>query len=160
MNTPVKKTANAQTHSLRFSVPGIGLTMESTNSVGIPDEDIRERTKVAQSLPEVVSRFFGTGSPLVDPVSLTAENFLLRKEVDDIRRELDEIKKRMPEEKMVVLRDLTRDEAKQEIQSLFSSGRTLYYSDIAEELGLDLRIVVDLCQELEDEGKVESDDRV
>jgi hypothetical protein len=162
MSTRVTKTGNAQTTSLPFSFLCSGLPAEPADSVGIHDDDIRERAKFAQSqsLPDFLNYAFGTGSPAADPLSLTAENFLLRRELDNFRRELDEIKKRMPEEKVVVLRDITRDEAKREINSLFSSGRTLYYSDIAEELGLDLRIVVGLCQELEDEGKVELDDRV
>jgi len=47
------------------------------------------------------------------------------------------------------------EQAKEEIRKLFSHGRTLYYSDIAEELGLDLETVVQVCQELKEKQEVE-----
>ena len=57
-----------------------------------------------------------------------------------------------------MMKQISREQAKQEIQQLFSSGRTLYYSDIAEELSLDLELVVDICQELQDSGEVTVDE--
>jgi len=53
-----------------------------------------------------------------------------------------------------MLRDITREEAKKEIQHLFLTGRTLYYSDIAEELKLDLRLVVDICREFQENKEI------
>ena len=64
----------------------------------------------------------------------------------------------MPEEKVIVLREISREQAKQEIQQLFSSGRTLYYSDIAEELGLDLELTVDICRELQESKEIKVDE--
>ncbi len=55
-------------------------------------------------------------------------------------------------ESTVVLRSLDRDQARKEIEGLFKKGETLYYSDVAERLGLDLEVVVDICSELEDKG--------
>lgn len=46
------------------------------------------------------------------------------------------------------------DENKQKIMTLFETGDTLYYSDIAEMLGIDLEKIVSLCQELITEGKI------
>lgn len=63
-----------------------------------------------------------------------------------------------PEEKVTVLREISREQAKQEVQQLFSSRRTLYYSDIAKELSLDLELVVDICRELEENGEVKVDE--
>ena len=57
-------------------------------------------------------------------------------------------------EKVIVLKNITREEAKKEIQKLFSSGRTLYYSDIVQELGIDLETVVEICNELEEEKEI------
>ena len=72
--------------------------------------------------------------------------------------ELEEIKRRLLElekgEKVIVIGDITREQAKKEIQRLFSSGRTLYYSDIVKELGIDLETVVDVCDELEKEKEI------
>jgi dCTP deaminase len=52
----------------------------------------------------------------------------------------------------VVLRSVDREQAMKEIEGLFKKGKMLYYSDIAEQLGLDLELVVDICNELENKG--------
>ena len=44
---------------------------------------------------------------------------------------------------------------KDKIEQLFKSSGILYYSDIANKLGLDLEVVVNICQELMNEGKIE-----
>jgi dCTP deaminase len=55
----------------------------------------------------------------------------------------------------VVLRSIPREQAKQEILDLFRQSKTsLFYSDIAEKLALDLEIVLELCTELENEGQI------
>ena len=59
--------------------------------------------------------------------------------------------------KIIVLRSIDREEAKREISEVFETGATHYYSDIAARLSLDLSLVVELCQELIDEGEVEVD---
>ena len=48
-----------------------------------------------------------------------------------------------------------RWEAKQKIEQLFKKRDVLWYSDIAEILGLDLELIVDICRELIEEGKIE-----
>ena len=57
----------------------------------------------------------------------------------------------------VEVRDISRQQAKEEIRDLFLSGQTLYYSDIAEGLQIELPLVVELCRELQDEGEIEVD---
>jgi Mn-dependent DtxR family transcriptional regulator len=59
-----------------------------------------------------------------------------------------------------VLREISKEEATNEIRRIFSSGKTLYYSDIAKELGLDLELVVDICNELQKQGDITIDARV
>ena len=61
-------------------------------------------------------------------------------------------------EEIIVLRSIDREEAKREIGELFETGETLFYSDIATNLRLDLSLVVDLCQELLNEGEIEVHD--
>lgn len=58
-------------------------------------------------------------------------------------------------EKIVVLREISKEEAEKEILKLFSGGQVLYYSDIAEKLGLDLQLVVEICNELQSKGRIE-----
>jgi len=45
-------------------------------------------------------------------------------------------------------------EAKGAIQELFSDGKIYYYSDIAKILQLDLELVVNICDEFEEEGLI------
>jgi DNA invertase Pin-like site-specific DNA recombinase len=55
---------------------------------------------------------------------------------------------------------MTNEEATKEIRRLFSSGKTYYYSDIAEELGLPLKTVVDICRDLENNGEIGVDEQI
>jgi len=80
--------------------------------------------------------------------------FALQEELRQARQKLAELKNRLSGEEVMVVRDITKEEAKEEIRQLFSKGQTLYYSDIVKELGLDLELVVDVCNELESEGVV------
>ena len=76
-----------------------------------------------------------------------------------LERELETLKRDASgerESEVVVLRSVPREQAKQEIRELFASGETLYYSDIVQRLGLDIALVIDLCQELEAGGEVET----
>jgi len=133
-----------------------------SESTGFLEEDIkqkaREVTQVTQAMQVTINMSSSTWGSAVNFLSLTAENISLRKEVEQIKQKLAELEERMPKEKVIVLREICREQAKQEIQQLFSSGRTLYYSDIAEELSLDLELVVDICQELQDSGEVTVDE--
>lgn len=57
-------------------------------------------------------------------------------------------------EDVMILRSITRDEAKREILDLLDKSDKLYYYDIAEALRLDLEQVVELMSELETDGFV------
>ena len=58
-----------------------------------------------------------------------------------------------------MIRDIARKDAIKEIRQLFKSGRTLYYSDIANELSLDLSLVVDICRELQEKKEIGVDEK-
>ena len=75
---------------------------------------------------------------------------VLEQEIEDIKRSLSDT----GEEEVVVLRTISRDQARQEIREFFNSGETLYFSDIARRLRIDLPLVVEICQELQEEGEV------
>jgi predicted Rossmann fold nucleotide-binding protein DprA/Smf involved in DNA uptake len=58
-------------------------------------------------------------------------------------------------ETTIVLRTFSRNEARQEILSLFKAAKEpLYYSDIAEQLQMDLEQVLEITTELEREGLI------
>ena len=133
-----------------------------SDSAGFSEEDIRRKakevTQVTQAMQVIINMPSSTWGTAVNFSSLAAENILLRREIEQIKQRLAELERKMPEEKVIVLREISREQAKQEIQQLFSSGRTLYYSDIAEELRLGLQLVVDICRELEGGGEVKVDE--
>lgn len=63
----------------------------------------------------------------------------------------------MEYKKVVVPREISNEEAEKEIRELFSKGKTLYYSDITQELRLDLELVVNICNELQKQGEITVD---
>ena len=58
------------------------------------------------------------------------------------------------EERVIELREVTKDEARAEIIDLFANSETLYYSDIADRLRLDLEMVVEICNKLQEEDVI------
>lgn len=126
------------------------------DSAGFALEDIAEKVRRVNEFMEVTQAV----KSIPSFSNLLLENELLRQEVEHIKQRLSELEDRIPEEKIIVLRQISREEAKQEIRQLFSSGRTLYYSDIAEELRLDLKLVVEICLELQASGEIGIDESV
>ena len=90
-------------------------------------------------------------------VELQAEIDQLKAQVTALEQEVTQLKAAIPEEQVIVLRSITREQAKGEILELFQSSQTLYYSDIAQQLRLDLPLVVEICQELYEGGDIEVD---
>jgi len=64
------------------------------------------------------------------------------------------------EEDVVVIRTVERDQAKDEIRTLFQSGEILFMSEVAERLNLPDELVVELCMELREEGEIQVNDQV
>lgn len=85
--------------------------------------------------------------------TLEARVAVLERELETLKRDASGERE---SEVVVVLRSVSRDQAREEIRGLFASEETLYYSDIVQRLGLDIALVIDLCQELEAGGEVET----
>jgi len=133
------------------------------DSAGLTKEDIEEKVRRVKGIVQVeqlVMTIPSGGSEPTDILYLMEENTSLRQEIEQIKQKLSELEERIPEEKVIVLREISMEKAKKEIRQLFSNERTLYYSDIAEELRLDLKLVVDICHELQESGEIGIDDRV
>ncbi|MCH8831852.1 MAG: hypothetical protein IID00_03785 [Chloroflexi bacterium] len=52
------------------------------------------------------------------------------------------------------LRDITKEQATEEIRTLFSEGEIIYMSDVAERLNLPDELVVEICLELAADGEL------
>ena len=91
---------------------------------------------------------------------LIEEDLRLRQEINSLISKVSDLVALIREdysakaESLIVLREVPRRQAKKEIVKLFQKGGSLFYSDIAEQLRLDLELVVDLCSELEKEQKI------
>jgi len=90
-------------------------------------------------------------------IELRVENYALREKIQAIEERLANIEAAIPKERVIILQEISKEAAKEEIRNLFSTGRTLYYSDIAEKLRLDLEMVVEICNELQESGEISID---
>jgi len=89
---------------------------------------------------------------------LQRENNYLQQQVEELQKKVSKLMESLPTQKTIILREINKAQAKQEIKKLFTATyEPLYYSDIAEELKLDLEMVVEICQELIKEGEIEID---
>lgn len=79
----------------------------------------------------------------------------LSSRIEALEEKLSELQK---EQEVIVLREVTREDAKDEIENLFKEDRVLYFSDVAKELRIDLEVVVEICEELLAEGKISIDE--
>jgi len=91
---------------------------------------------------------------------LRHENAALQQRLEALETRISKLEAIAPEVKVIVLREITREEAKREIRELFASGETLDYEDIVDRLQLDLELVVAICDELIAQGEIGPDARV
>ncbi len=126
-------------------------------SSGIPMTMWGEKARLLSSIQFTFASGMPSSSDLLEQenMQLRNENLILRDAIRRIEERLASIEASLPAERVVVLREIGKDEAKQEIIRLFSTGKTLYYSDIVEQLKIDLELVVDICDEMIKEGKIQ-----
>lgn len=134
-----------------------GSTDAALTSSGMPMAMWWEKAGLLRGIQVTFTSGMPSSSDLLEQenMQLRNENLMLRDTISRIEERLTGIEAFIPVEKVVVLREISRDEAKQEITKLFSAGKTLYYSDIVEQLKIDLELVVDICDELIREGKIQ-----
>lgn len=138
----------------------IGGTDVTLTSGGIPIEVLEERGRLVASVtltPTFTVSTLSSDWLEQQNAQLRTENFLLRQRIRAVEERLAKIEASLPKERVLILREISREEAREEIRNLFSTGRTLYYSDIAEELGLDLEMVVEICNELQQSREISID---
>ena len=127
----------------------------SVHLVRLDDVGVSESTPLLLKwLAYSASHPFGHALPLLRPVE-REELEALKARVLDLEEEVARLLALTTDEEVIELRDVSKEEAKQEILAMFQSGETLFYSDLATRLRLDLPLVVEVCQELEQEGEIE-----
>ena len=122
----------------------------------------QEKARLLSGIQFAFASGMPSSSDLVEQenMQLRNENLTLRDAIRRIEKRLASIESSLPKEKVIILREISKEEAEKEIRSLFSQGKTLYYSDIAERLGLDLQLVVEICNELQTRGEIKVVDDV
>ena len=127
----------------------------SVHLVRLDDVGVSESTPLLLKwVASSASHPFGHALPLLRPVE-REELKALKARVLDLEEEVARLLALTTDEEVIELRDVSKEEAKQEILAMFQSGETLFYSDLATRLRLDLPLVVEVCQELEQEGEIE-----
>jgi len=132
-------------------------------SFGAPVEVLELKGRLLNSIAGVSAFAVGTepsGWFEQENTQLRIENYTLRERIRAVEERLANIEALIPKERVIILQEISKEEAKEQIRNLFSTGRTLYYSDIAEELRLDLEMVVEICNELQESGEISIDARV
>jgi len=141
-------------------------TVLGVSSSGIPIEELELKGRVFSGVAATwVSGALGiwASTATVPPfewleqenAQLRNENHILREKIRIIEERVAVIEAEIAQERVVILRELSREEAEKEILELFHDGQTLYYSDIAEKLRLDLKLVVEICNELQSRGEIQ-----
>lgn len=128
-------------------------------SGGVPMPILGEKARLLSGIQVVFDSGMSSSSDLLEHenLQLRNENLLLRDRIHRIEERLASIESSLTKEKVVILREISKEEAKKEVRNLFSTGKTLYYSDIAQELGLDLELAVEICNELQKQGEIAID---
>ena len=73
--------------------------------------------------------------------------------ISELERELDAAKSMQPEE-VIEIREISKEQARKEIVESFKSGEPLDHADLADALALEISLVVEVCNELIEEGVV------
>jgi len=129
-------------------------------SSGIPVEVLESKGRLLNSIAVVSASTIGTEpSNWVEQENtwLRIENYALRERMRVVEERVSNIEALIPKERVIILQEISKEAAKEQIRNLFSTGRTLYYSDIAEELRLDLEMVVEICNELKESEEISID---
>ncbi len=134
-------------------------TLTITNSTGVSTATLKEKTKLLRNIQRL-GVYGVSSSDIVEQqnIQLRYENFVLKEILSKIEERISKLEASRYEEKIIVLREISTEDATKEIKKLFASGKTMYYSDIAQELGLDLKMVVDICNRLQEQGEIAVDD--
>ena len=119
-----------------------------------------KKTKPVSMVREKAALKYDAGSLVTSKeiASLQKAIAALSAKVKKMEERLKIVETALPIEKAVILRAISREQAEKEICNLFAKGGTLYYSDIAEKLNLDLELVVNVCHELQKRGEIKVDD--
>lgn len=128
--------------------PVLGYKGHGLSEVVAGFSEIREELKTVGALSQKFDSFLGNYEQ--QNRELTEFNRAL---LSEMKKLVEHIAGQHPH--TVLIRAIPREQAKDEILALFREAKkSLFYSDVAEALSLDLELVVELCNELEKEARI------
>jgi regulator of replication initiation timing len=129
------------------------------NSMSIPMTTLGEKARLINGIQDIFISSAWSSSDILEQenMQLRNENRMLKDVIGKIEERLATIEASLPNEKVIIMREISKEAAEKEIRQLFSEGKALYYSDIAEHLRLDLQLVVEICNELQKRGEIKID---
>ena len=74
-------------------------------------------------------------------------------QIAELQQELDTTRATQPDE-FIEIREISKEQAREEIIESFKSGEPLDHADLADALALEISLVVEVCSELMEEGVV------
>ena len=95
-------------------------------------------------------------SEIFASTGLYAECLQLKAENEGLRAKVVAMQATNSPEKILEIREIPREQAKEEVRAFFKAhhGEAIYPSDVMEALSLDYDLVYEICEELEQEGKI------
>lgn len=95
-------------------------------------------------------------SEIFASTGLYAECLQLKAENEGLRAKVVAMQATNSAEKILEIREIPREQAKEEVRAFFKAhhGEAIYPSDVMEALSLDYDLVYEICEELEQEGKI------
>lgn len=76
-----------------------------------------------------------------------------QRRIEELQLKLDESRAVQPDE-IIEIREISREQAREEIVECFQSGEPLDHADLADALALEISLVIEVCDELIEEGVV------
>lgn len=75
-------------------------------------------------------------------------------QLSGLQEQFEAFKKQQPTEEVIEIRDIPIDQIKEEMLALMKDGKTRYADEIAAELNLDIKDVIEAFKQLQNEGKL------
>ncbi len=145
LQKPSSANTAAEGKTRRFAHAGRAIAQPLNTDINIMLYDrMQKRVTVPVSMaPEVVKQIDGARAKL----GYRSRNEVVR---ESIRHFLEEIE----EMKVIRIRDISLKQAKKEILAYLKQHNSAYVSDIADTLGIDIRVAFKVVEELQREGVV------
>lgn len=107
--------------------------------------------QLGEKFAEVQQRSIEQGSE-IDRLKMQLEKQAVL--ISDLQNQFDLFKKQEPAEEIIEIRNISMEQIKEEMISLLSDKKTRYADEIAAELKLDIKDVIEGFRQLQEEGKL------